>query len=362
MKPLRDIIKKSVFGIVAVALSCVVSYAAAEMLVRWLMPQVIGRSQFCVDPQLGVIPFPGVSGYKLAPGGTRHDFTHNSRGLRAFKEYEEKRIAKYRILMLGDSYTYGLSVNDNETFSYYLQQNFDKENVPVEVINGGNPGKGTDYAVRFFQVLGHSWYPDLTIVWFYHNDFCDNGRGDYYSVDAQGQIHEKPPFATSVDKLRNTAFYNWLFSWSHLANFFKRGVIRAWSILRPNKRLYAAMAIRYPKGCLSEHYKDLTSLFIATLHNAVKANGGELLFCYIPDEPELASYVRSGKVSDFESAATQIIKGKGLALISLTQIFSQRPHDYGRLYLTEDGHFSPYGNALIGRYMAEYLKQSVLKR
>ena len=58
----------------------------------------------------------------------------NSKGFRGKNEYPYRKVQdKVRILVLGDSFTFGDEVSDNETYSYYLQ-----EMIPhAEVINLG---------------------------------------------------------------------------------------------------------------------------------------------------------------------------------------------------------------------------------
>ena len=49
-------------------------------------------------------------------------------------------------MFIGDSFTYGKGVNDQETFAYKLQQALISDS--VEIINAGVEGRGTDHALR----------------------------------------------------------------------------------------------------------------------------------------------------------------------------------------------------------------------
>jgi len=314
--------------------------------------------QFFADPRLGVIPFPKVRGTKNWPDGRRLTFTHNSRGLRSNYEFEERKTDAYRILMLGDSYTYGLNVNDNETFSHYLQTAYNNKKLNVQVINAGNPGKGTDYAVKFFRFLGNKYHPNLVMLWVFHNDFYDNARGDYYFVDSAGQLYEKPAFVTGVDRFRNTSIYGWFMSWSHLANFLKGAIVKIWQILRPTKRLYAAMPIYLRTSLTAEQYR-LTAIYISKLRDAVISSGGALIICYIPDMLELNHFLNTGECYEYELATARIAHDKGLEFLSFTQIFSQYRGDHTRLFNSFDVHFSPHGNRFVATYLEKYLHERV---
>ncbi len=342
-------------------LVCVITFAICEALVRWLAPQITGSLQFGVDPQMGVMLLPGARGVKIGADGRHYSFVHNKRGLRADREFREEKINAFRILMLGDSYTYGLLVNDNQTFSYYLQAIFDRQGKAAEVINAGAPGKGTDYALKFFQRLGQAYHPDVTILWFFYNDFCDNARGDYYDIDEKNQIHPKLPFVTIADRFRTSRLGSWLLSWSHLANFLKNQCIWLWYKIRPNQRLYAAMFVNYPEGCLSQMHKNYTSTYLRALRQATKEEGGKLLVCYIPDGVGMESYLKTNKVTEYESAIKEITEKEGITFLSLTPVFARKGRDFGELYIPNDIHFSPYGNEYIAEYIAGYLSASMPK-
>lgn len=64
-------------------------------------------------------------------------YAHNSRGFRGAEFSLEKPIGKTRIVTLGGSTTYGVGVNNEETWPYQLQQQLGSD---YEVINMGVPG------------------------------------------------------------------------------------------------------------------------------------------------------------------------------------------------------------------------------
>ena len=61
----------------------------------------------------------------------------NNLGYRGGDFALEKTPGVTRVLFLGDSFTYGSGVNDNETFSALLGSFFREHNFAIEVINGG---------------------------------------------------------------------------------------------------------------------------------------------------------------------------------------------------------------------------------
>jgi lysophospholipase L1-like esterase len=101
----------------------------------------------------------------------RVDFTvsTNSFGLRS-PEIEAKQ-GRFRILAIGDSCTFGLGVDDHETWPAKLEQLLNQRfSGGVEVINAGVPGYSSYQGRRFLKTAGLDLQPDLVIVSFGFND------------------------------------------------------------------------------------------------------------------------------------------------------------------------------------------------
>jgi hypothetical protein len=111
----------------------------------------------------------------------------NARGLRDRDHPYAKPSGTQRILVLGDSYTWGFDVADSEVFSEILEENL-RAGQPVEVINTGVSGWGTDQEYLFFMDEGVKYDPDLVVLAFYVlNDFNEN-------TVSQQHGHNKPFF------------------------------------------------------------------------------------------------------------------------------------------------------------------------
>jgi hypothetical protein len=94
----------------------------------------------------------------------------NSKGIRGTEEYQYGKSTKKRILILGDSFTFGEEVNDNESYSSYLQ-----EMLPLaEVINFGVHGYGHDQMLIYLKEEGIKYKPDVVILGFVDLDMVRN--------------------------------------------------------------------------------------------------------------------------------------------------------------------------------------------
>ena len=175
----------------ALGMGSLVALGLGEVGARLFAPQPTGPVWFAHDADLGALPVPGEHGERTWPGAYRFSFTHDARGLRVVPAAAGV-AAKQTVLVLGDSYTYGLGVDDDQTYCNILQEAL-RSDPPARVVNAGNPAKGTDYALRFFLARQAAIRPDVVLLAFFKNDFGDNAREAYFSRTPTGALVPKPP-------------------------------------------------------------------------------------------------------------------------------------------------------------------------
>ncbi len=173
----------------------IVLVVAAEVTLRLVYhPEFLG-SVIRYDPLLGWSLIPGAS---LVSVDSQRDFRYridvNSLGLREREIEIEKPAGLRRVLVLGDSFAFGVGLKQGERFSELLQ-----ESVPddVQVINAGVPGWGTDQEMLFYETALRRLEPDLVVLTFLaQNDVANNAlRGPLIEVGT------KPRFLCSGDGL-----------------------------------------------------------------------------------------------------------------------------------------------------------------
>lgn len=211
------VIRAIIFRLAAASLGMVLAFAAAEGALRIISPQRTGPALYAFDRHVGSIPIPNQHGRVTLPGVYSYTFSNDELGLRVTGVIPRSQ-ARVRVLVLGDSFAYGVGVSDQQTFAYLLEQHLAQTSLPAAVLNAGNGGKGTDYAVRFFETIGATLRPHLTLLFFFPNDFVDNGRSLIYAMGPDGQLRLRADIGAvyrKKDFLRNIPFYSWLLSWSH---------------------------------------------------------------------------------------------------------------------------------------------------
>lgn len=94
----------------------------------------------------------------------------NSKGLRDKEYVFEKPKADYRILVLGDSITFGFGVSAEQRFSDLLSQKINANAKKVEVINTGVGNYNTEQQLAYLKNEGLRYNPDEVLLAFYIND------------------------------------------------------------------------------------------------------------------------------------------------------------------------------------------------
>ncbi|MGC9329392.1 MAG: SGNH/GDSL hydrolase family protein, partial [Candidatus Hinthialibacter sp.] len=93
----------------------------------------------------------------------------NSMGFRGVQEYALSSPHDLRIITLGDSRAYGMTVDDDFTFSHILQNQLRSRGMDAEVINTGTPGYTIAQARgKLEQMLVYK--PDIALLCVGYND------------------------------------------------------------------------------------------------------------------------------------------------------------------------------------------------
>lgn len=128
------------------------------------------------------------------PGDFNVRYRLNNERLRGEDIALEKDEDVVRLLALGDSFTFGIGVEDDETYAAQLGARIAQEGGgKVEVINAGVPAWGTAQQLLYLIEEGLKYQPDLiTVGFFVGNDPLDNLEDGMYSLDADGRLSLTP--------------------------------------------------------------------------------------------------------------------------------------------------------------------------
>jgi len=153
-----------------------------------------------------------------------YDYTHNSMGFRDIEHDLAKPDGVFRILGLGDSFTYGAGAAFTETYLYRLEQQLNErpgDHPPVEIVKAGQGRFFAEPERLLLQHYGLQYDPDLILVGFLLNDLVDTRIGMHaVYVDASGYLISRE--AQKMGRLGK-----WLFLNSHLFRAFVARLLKS---------------------------------------------------------------------------------------------------------------------------------------
>jgi lysophospholipase L1-like esterase len=121
------------------------------------------------DPNLSFVHEPNTKAFLMG-----QDVKINSQGLRDNEYSMTKPHGVYRILVLGDSTTFGWGVSLDETASKILERQLNALHVPgyerFEVINAGVGNYDTVQEVTYYKTRGRNFNPDMVVLMYFIND------------------------------------------------------------------------------------------------------------------------------------------------------------------------------------------------
>lgn len=176
-----------------------------ELVLRAFVPAPAAGSaaRFALDPDLI---------YRLQPRNevtwSSAEFTETShtdaRGMRGTADLdragEAKRSGEVRILAVGDSFTYGHGVQDDESYPAVLERLLRARSYDVRVLNAGVPGYSTDQEYTYLVRDGLALAPDLVLLGVHCSDVSDNYESSLYDV-ADGRLVRRGAGSTRMYQL-----------------------------------------------------------------------------------------------------------------------------------------------------------------
>lgn len=168
--------KSAIFGMVSIATSLIAAAALLEFYVR--LTQADGTNfdiemwRYAKDLKV-VSDIPG-AGHEHAPGKTGVymgvPVTINSAGWRDREHSVEKENGTVRIMMLGDSLTFGWGARPEDITSYRLERLLNAKEKKFEVINTGIGNANTAMEATYFMKKAYVYKPDIVVLNYFIND------------------------------------------------------------------------------------------------------------------------------------------------------------------------------------------------
>lgn len=203
--------------------------AGAELLgthVRFLkLPRSSDPRIYAYDRTKGWFHVPGSHGQSFLGGPDQGSVRINALGLRG-PELGSKKPGTRRVLVFGDSFVFGVGVDEEHLLTSQLEILFNAtSDGRFEVVNMGVSGYSTDQEYILMQELGVDLSPDLVVVVVCDNDFPGNIEDfsyqryykPYFEVGPDGTLHPRNSPVPELEGFRRAKL--WLGEHSSLWNF-----------------------------------------------------------------------------------------------------------------------------------------------
>ena len=285
----------------------------------------VGRFQLSSNPRLGYEPVPGFEYHGQQLDHFEFRGRSNRLGFRDRDHEIKKPAGTYRILVLGDSITMGLSVERTEdVFTAVLERELRGKGHAADVLNFGVSGYNTQQEVEILADKGLTFKPDLVILAYCLNDTLQMNGGIIHHLrkrekQAQGIAHYQ-----LTPRLARSALYR---------------LIRS--------RFYSDRIVEERV----QHYRDLKADTVEPslkkLRRLADAHGFDVLVAVMPADKD------RGRPEQYAQIA-QRAAAQGLPHLDLRAAFEHCAAAGENLY-NDSWHPSAAGHDCLGRALAEHL-------
>jgi hypothetical protein len=267
----------------------------------------------------------------------------------------EKPDGVFRVLAIGDSYTYGSQVNADQSYSAYLQGLLPSS----QVLNMGVKAYGIDQAVLKFLRHGRAYRADLIVFGVFGGDYERTPLSFFrfakpvFQLGANGELVLTHTPVPTPDEMYQRLTDN-LGPLSYLETLAR-----------------AAYQTQFAGDEQETYYNKwdplIERLFVELL-NAAREDGSRVLFLYIPTGKQLADEATPENHCCDREHLTNIWKRLArTASFDVIDLTEAMPREYGRDRVIREmqfhyrgrpqGHFTPAGNEGVAKLIVKFLQQ-----
>ncbi len=348
---------------------------------------------------------------KLKRTNNEFDVTYeiNSQGLRDREIPLEKPANTYRILMLGDSYTFGIGNNLEDTFSKRLEKklNFDvipakvgisqvhsgdsrlrwndkSQNIHYEVINGGCSSYAPILEYLFLIHKGLKLHPDLVILNYDISDVQDDHKYSQIAefdekglplkvnpIDVQYYYREiKKGYKSSIPYLEQSELYQFIISRIYQVKGNKEApqFYQEAQIVAGNIEYDRDLPVREKVGDWKKYF-DESARYLQMIHQLLQSKNIQLVITSYPygtlvNEKEwkigrkLRGFDEKVYSTNLFDYLAEFSKSEKIPFLNMTPDFKASKEF--PLFYSYDGHFTPAGHEVAAKSLEKFLLEKRL--
>jgi hypothetical protein len=349
-----------------VLISILVSLFICEYVIRIVVPQNLSGT-WIISTDKGLL-------VNKSSGTSRHQ---DGKRTVIYKFYEPHfrdtplNESSIKILVVGDSFTFGYLLDKKDTFVYHLQEYADKEfgREKFCFLNAGTGGWGTADYVAFIEDFGEIIKPDMILVIINRSDIERSIEREIFTLTSKTELDLKRNILKSsysnLKKFANSVpGYQWILEHSHLVQLLRNRYV---SLMQNEKGI--TMQTKIAKGP-SYNQSDASRRDAIILGKALFArlkkwcDTHKVNLCItttgwrqLEDANNAAEPTRS-----FMATAQEFFTTINVPFYDILPRIIEAKEKTQNKYILPDGHPNEEGNRLIAEKIWQYfLKQQLVK-
>ncbi len=298
----------------------------------------------------------------------------NSIGLRNREVSMPKPANTKRIVFVGDSFTMGWGVNEEDTFVRTSETLLNKQGLafPIETVNAGFSAAGPSGYYIYLKYFGLDLDPDVVVVGFFiGNDITGRTDVEWIQKDANGMPDVVRSKTTYIDwngalRFKDTPIrYSMpVLNNSHAFLLLANTINPLTTSTDPSKELVTLTSCLFRPECHDlDTAKSEVKFLFEGIQELVESKGKKLVVVMIPDDYQFNTYpaFRSKKLLPLlpsermhvNNEFASFFESEGIDYIDLLPIFLEQAKE--QLYIPDDGHWNAAGHAFAASIISEKL-------
>ena len=346
----------------------VVAVIIGEVAVRKFGRVVMSPTREVTDSLVVFRLKPNVKGRAVHSGVMDYTWTTNAQQLRATRVYAQTKPAGVkRVAAIGDSFTFGIGVNDSETYCALLDTRLNAACADsIEVMNFGVGGTGLSQQVETYERFARGFAPDVVTYGFMTNDINDNLQLPIHKMVGDSAVPktvaERPQMTAAKRISEMIPGYGWLIAHSALVN----GARQAYFVLKRRQASKGADMVeneakewRTAQDLNSPQWKFQRAL-LQRMRREVESQGAKFLVIIMADQPSTNFYY-SGEPEKaaMQYGMRQLCTELALQCVDVQEWLTRNAPraNLDTLFIQGDGHYTAAGQVLAARAIEGPLRE-----
>ncbi len=347
-----------------------VGIGSAEIALRIMSGGMfVDRTTIELNPYYEYQNIPGIRTPRMIEGDGVNILQTNAAGF-AGKDYSyDKPAGTFRIMVIGDSFVEGKSIQAEKMFTALLEEKLNNEfngSLKFEVIPRGTSSWSTENEVLYLKKEGLKYKPDIVIISFFANDIKDNFDKKLYTLDSDGDLVDNTPFKFTLWQSAQV----WCRSVSELCGFARFKIYPLiFGDTRANSLYWGIAEDLVTKNTSEETLRavdETRDIFHEFKLTSVEV-GFKPIILFIPFKEQVDSESMEKMIArnNIDRGNMDVMKTNDmvkrlagdteLSVFDPTELFVEKNIDE-KLYYTVDSHLNAHGNDVLADFLIDRLK------